>query len=141
MSIWNGTITTEMLNDLNKNTLGEFFNIEFTQIGDDFLKAKMPVINKTKQPFGLLHGGASLALAETIGSVASWCVINREYFIGVGVEINASHIKSVTDGDVIAVCTPIKISGKTHIWEIKIFNSENELCCITRFTSMVVPKR
>jgi 1,4-dihydroxy-2-naphthoyl-CoA hydrolase len=141
MSIWNGTITTENINALNKNTLGEFFEINFTEVGPDFLKATMPVNNKTKQPFGLLHGGASVALAETIGSVASYCVVNQELFIGVGVEINASHVKSVTSGFVTAVCSPIKISGKTHVWEIKIFNDENELCCISRFTAMIIPKR
>jgi len=141
MSIWNGTITTENINALNKNTLGEFFEINFTEVGPDYLKATMPVINKTKQPFGLLHGGASVALAETIGSVASWCVVNQDLFIGVGVEINASHVKSVTSGLVTAVCSPIKITGKTHVWEIKNFNDENELCCISRFTAMIIPKR
>ncbi|MBA2611432.1 MAG: hotdog fold thioesterase [Bacteroidetes bacterium] len=141
MSIWNGEITTELLNNLNKNTLGEFFEIQFTEVGADFLKASMPVINKTKQPFGLLHGGASVALAETIGSVASWCCVNRELFIGVGIEINANHIISVTEGKVTAICKPMKVGGKLHIWEIKIFNDQNELCCISRFTCMIVPKK
>jgi 1,4-dihydroxy-2-naphthoyl-CoA hydrolase len=141
MSIWHGNITLKQLNDLNKDTLGDFFEINFTDIGTDFLKATMPVQNKTRQPFGLLHGGASVALAETVGSVASWCVINRDLFIGVGVEINASHVKSVTDGNVTAVCKAVKVSGKTHIWEIKIFNEQEELCCVSRFTAMVVPKR
>ncbi|MCE3228419.1 MAG: esterase [Bacteroidetes bacterium] len=140
MSIWNGEITTIVLNDLNKNTLGEFFEIDFIEVGPDYLKAKMPVTNKVKQPFGLLHGGASVALAETIGSVASWCLVNRELFMGVGVEINASHVKAVTSGSVTAICSPIKIGGKTHIWEIKIYNDQNELCCVSRFTAMVVPK-
>ncbi len=141
MSIWNGEITTELLNNLNKNTLGEFFEIEFTEVGADFLKATMPVINKTKQPFGLLHGGASVALAETIGSVASWCCVNRDLFIGVGIEINANHLISVTEGKVTAICSPIKVSGKLHIWEIKIYNDKQELCCISRFTCMIVPKK
>jgi len=140
MSIWNGEISTRLLNDLNKNTLGEFFEIEFIEVGVDYLKATMPVTSKTKQPFGLLHGGASVALAETIGSVASWCAINRELFIGVGIEINASHIKAVTQGMVTAVCRPVKVGGKTHIWDIQILNEQNELCCVSRFTAMVVPK-
>ncbi len=139
--IWNTNITPQQLNHFNKDTLGGFFEINFTEVGADFLKATMPVNNKTKQPFGLLHGGASVALAETIGSVASWCVVNQELFIGVGVEINASHIKSVTEGLVTAICSPIKISGKTHVWDIKIFNDKNELCCISRFTAMIIPKR
>lgn len=141
MSIWNGEITTELLNNLNKNTLGEFLEIEFTEVGANFLKATMPVINKTKQPFGLLHGGASVALAETIGSVASWCCVNRDLFIGVGIEINANHLISVTEGKVTAICAPIKASGKLHIWEIKIYNDKQELCCISRFTCMIVAKK
>jgi 1,4-dihydroxy-2-naphthoyl-CoA hydrolase len=139
MTIWKGEITTPMLNNLNKNTLGEFFDINFVEVGSDFLKATMPVTAKTKQPFGLLHGGASVALAETIGSVASWCVINRDVFMGVGIEINANHIKSVTNGLVTAICKPIKIGGKIHIWEIKITNESDDLCCICRFTTMIVP--
>jgi 1,4-dihydroxy-2-naphthoyl-CoA hydrolase len=139
--IWKGDITVDMLNKLNKNTLGEFFEINFTEVGDDFLKATMPVQNKTKQPFGLLHGGASVALAETVGSVASWCAVNREHFIGVGVEINANHIKQVTEGSVTAICGPVKIGGKIHIWDIRIFDDKNELCCISRFTCMIVAKK
>ncbi|MEO6303979.1 MAG: hotdog fold thioesterase [Bacteroidia bacterium] len=141
MSIWNGEITTELLNKLNKNTLGEFFEIEFVEVGTDHLKATMPVNNKTKQPFGLLHGGASVALAETIGSVASWCCVNRDLFIGVGIEINANHIISVTEGKVTAFCSPIKVGGKLHIWDVKIYNDKNELCCISRFTCMIIPKK
>lgn len=140
-TIWNGPVSVELLNDLNKETLGEFFEIEFTEIGPDVIKATMPVTNKTKQPFGLLHGGASVALAETVGSVASWCVINRDLFIGVGIEINANHIKSVTEGLVTAHCSAIKVSGKIHIWDIRIYNQLSELCTICRFTCMIVPKR
>lgn len=141
MSIWNGNITCEMLQALNKGTLGEFFEIDFTEVGDNFLKAKMPVQSKHKQPFGLLHGGASVALAETLGSVASWCVVNRELFMGVGVDINASHVRAVTEGSVTATCKAIKVSGKTHVWDIQIHNDKGELCCICRFTAMVVPLR
>ncbi len=139
-SIWLGEISLDLLNDLNKNTLGEFFEIKFIEIGPNYLMAQMPVVEKTKQPFGLLHGGASVALAETIGSVASWCAINREKFIAVGIEINASHLKSVTHGVVTATCTAIKTSGKLHAWQIDIRNGDYELCCVSRFTSMVVPK-
>lgn len=141
MSIWHGEVSTQLVNNLNKNTLGEFFEINFTEIGADYIKATMPVNHKTKQPFGLLHGGASVALAETLGSVATWCAVNRELFIGVGIEINANHIKSVTEGLVTAHCTPIKINGKIHIWDIRIYNAQNELCTICRFTCMVVAKR
>jgi 1,4-dihydroxy-2-naphthoyl-CoA hydrolase len=141
MSIWYGDISLELLNSLNKNTLGEVFGIQIIEIGNDFLKATMPVNNNTKQPFGLLHGGASVALAETIGSVASWCCINRNLFIGVGVEINANHLLAVTEGFVTAVCKPIRVKGKLHVWEIKIYNQHNELSCVSRFTCMIIPKK
>ena len=141
MTIWKGDITTQMINKLNEKTLGQFFDINFVEVGNDFLKATMPVSEKTKQPFGLLHGGASVALAETIGSVASWCVVNRDVFMGVGIEINANHIKAVTNGIVTATCKPIKIGGKIHIWEIKITDEQDELCCICRFTTMIVPTK
>lgn len=141
MRIWYGDITIEMLNALNDNTLGEHFGIVFTEIGDDFLTARMPVEERHKQPFGLLHGGASVALAETIGSVASWCCVNREKFIGVGVEINANHLKPVTNGSVSAVCRPFKTGGKVHVWDIRITDGEGELCCVCRFTCMVVARR
>lgn len=140
MALWKDEITLEMINQLNRGTLGEHMDIVFTEIGEDFLKAKMPVNERTMQPFGLLHGGASVAFAETIGSVASWCAVDRNTFIGVGVEINASHIKPVTKGYVTAVCSPIKVSGKTHVWDIRISDENGDLNCICRFTAMVVPR-
>lgn len=139
-TIWKGQLNVEQLNELNKNTLGEHLGICFTEIGDDYLKATMPVNSSTKQPFGLLHGGASVALAETIGSVASYCAINRELFIGVGIEINANHIQSATEGKVEAICKAIKVGGKIHIWEIKIFDFQGNLSCLSRFTCMIIPK-
>lgn len=141
MSIWNGSITIQLLNDLMKNTLGDHLKISFTEVGEDFLKATMPVSPITMQPFGLLHGGASVALAETLGSVASWCLIKRDIFMGVGIEINANHVRPVASGMVTCVCSPIKASGKIHTWEIKILDDNGELCCISRFTCMIVPLR
>jgi len=140
MSIWHNTPSLTQINALNEGTLGEYMNITFTEMGDNFIKASMPVDNRTRQPFGLLHGGASVALAETLGSVASWCCINRELFIGVGIEINANHIKAVMSGIVTGICTPINVAGKHHVWDIKIYNEQNELCCVSRFTCTVVAK-
>ncbi|MCU0361610.1 MAG: hotdog fold thioesterase [Bacteroidia bacterium] len=139
-TIWEGTITLDMLNSLNKGSMGDYLGIKFTEIGENYLVASMPVNSNTKQPFGLLHGGASVALAETIGSVATWCCINREIFIGVGVEINASHLKSANSGIVMARCWPIKSEGKLKVWAIEIRNQKDELLCTCRFTCMVVPK-
>jgi len=140
-TIWEGNISLEMLNALNKGSMGEFLGVEFTAIGKDYLEATMPVNQHTKQPFGLLHGGASVALAETIGSVATWCCINRELFIGVGIEINASHLQSATTGTVKAHCRPLKFSGKLKVWDIQMTNQAGETLCSCRFSCMVVPKR
>ncbi len=139
-SIWYGTPNVSELNKLGENNLGGNLGIEFAEIGDDFLVATMPVDHRTKQPFGLLHGGANVALAETLGSVASLLVVNQELFIGVGVEINANHIKAVLSGKVRGVCTPLNISGKNHVWDIKIYNEAGELSCVSRFTCTIVPK-
>lgn len=139
-SIWYKTPILSEINALNKNTLGENLGMEFIEVGHDYLTATMPVDNRTKQPFGLLHGGANVALAETLGSVASLLVVNSELFIGVGVEINANHIKAVLSGTVKGVCKPLNISGKNHVWDIKIYNEANELTCVSRFTCTIVPK-
>ena len=139
-SIWKNIPNLQAINELNKNTLGETLGIEFTDFGDDFLTATMPVDERTKQPFGLLHGGANVVLAETLGSVASLLVINQELFIGVGVEINANHLKAVFNGKVTGICKPLHIEGKNHVWEIKIYNDAKELSCISRFTCTIIPK-
>jgi 1,4-dihydroxy-2-naphthoyl-CoA hydrolase len=138
--IWYGNPTPKDLEWMNENTLADSLHIRVTEIGDDYLKGTMPVDGRTKQPFGLLHGGASVALAETLGSIASWLVVNPELFIGVGIEINANHIKAVKSGEVTAVCKPIHIKGMNHIWEIKIYNDSGDLTCISRFTCSIVSK-
>ncbi len=138
--IWFGNPTIENLDWMNANTLSDSLSIRIIEIGDDYIKGTMPVDGRTKQPFGLLHGGASVALAETLGSVGSWLIVNPDLFIGVGIEINANHIKAVTSGFVTGVCKPIHVRGKNHIWEIKIYNDVNELICISRFTCTIVSK-
>jgi 1,4-dihydroxy-2-naphthoyl-CoA hydrolase len=139
--IWHGDPTPQNIAWMDANTLSESLDIRVTEIGDDFIKGTMPVDKRTKQPFGLLHGGASVALAETLGSIASFLVVNPELFIGVGTEINANHIKAVKEGIVTGVCRPIHVKGMNHIWEIRIFNEANELCCISRFTCMIVSRK
>ncbi|HRF99715.1 MAG TPA: hotdog fold thioesterase [Bacteroidia bacterium] len=140
ISIWHTEPNLSDINSLNKNTLGETLGIEFTEIGSNYLVATMPVDERTKQPFGLLHGGANVALAETLGSVASLLAINSEVFIGVGVEINANHIKAVLSGKVKGICSPLNVAGKNHVWDIKIYNEANELTCVSRFTCTIIPK-
>lgn len=139
-SIWYQIPDLNQVNVLNTNTLGQSLGIEFVEVGNDFIAATMPVDERTIQPFGLLHGGANVALAETLGSVASLYVVDKESFIGVGIEINANHIKAVLSGKVKGVCRPLNISGRNHIWDIRIYNEAHELTCVSRFTCTVVPK-
>lgn len=134
-------LTLEMLNSLGANTLAASLGIEFTEIGADYLSAKMPVDHRTHQPFGLLHGGASVALAETLGSVAAQYCVDQKLQYCVGLEINANHIKGVKSGFVYGTTRPVHVGKKTHVWEIKIVNEQAELVCISRITIAVIDKR
>src|SRR5690606_37683663 len=140
MGIFKQDITLAALNQLSKNTLAEQLGIEFTAIGDDFIEATMPVDHRTHQPMGLLHGGASVALAETIGSVAATCCIDTNTQFCVGLEINANHLKAARSGIVKGRTTPIHIGRKTQVWEIKIKNEGEGLVCISRITIAVLDK-
>ncbi len=119
----------------------QHLGIEFTEIADDYLIAKMPVDHRTHQPLGLLHGGASVALAETLGSVAATFCVDPALQYCVGLEINANHIKSVKSGFVFGKTTPIHIGKRTHVWEIRITDEDDSLVCISRITMAVIDKR
>jgi 1,4-dihydroxy-2-naphthoyl-CoA hydrolase len=134
MTLWKTQTTLDQLKEMSKNTLIEHLGIEYLEIGDDYLKAKMPVDSRTKQPTGLLHGGASVALAETLGSMAAALCVNREKKTIVGLEINANHIRPVNDGWVTGVTKPIHVGNTTQIWEINIYNEEDKLVCVSRLT-------
>lgn len=123
-----------------QNTLQSAIGIEITETGDDFVCGKMPVDNRTKQPFGFLHGGASVALAETLGSIGGATKVNNNETV-MGITINANHLKSVKDGWVYGKATPIQINKKIQVWEIKIINEEQELICICNLTLAVVINR
>ncbi len=140
MTLWKTQTTLDQLKERSKNTLVEHLGIEFLEIGDDYLKARMPVDYRTKQPAGLLHGGASVVLAETLGSVAAGLCVNRERKGIVGLEINANHIRPVTDGWVTGVTKPIHIGNTTQIWEIRIYNEQDNLICISRLTVANIDK-
>ncbi len=131
--------TLEQLNSLNPNTLGESLGIEFTEIGENYVKAKMPVDHRTVQPYGILHGGASIALAETIGSVASQMAVGMDRTC-VGVEINANHLKSVTSGYVHGTAKPFRMGKNIHVWNIEIHDDHENLICVSRLTVLVKPK-
>ena len=137
----NPNITLEQLNALNKNTMMEHLDIEFTAIGEEFVSAKMPVDHRTHQPFGLLHGGASVTLAETLGSVASTCVIDNKTKFCVGLEINANHLKAIKEGYVYGTTRPIHLGKSTHVWEIRIEDDKSQLICISRITMAILDKK
>lgn len=141
MALFSPNVTTETLNRMSVNTMVTHLGIEFTRIGDDFIEARMPVDHRTHQPLGLLHGGASVVLAETLGSVAATCCVDMSKQYCVGLEINANHIKSVREGFVTGITRPIHVGKKTQVWEIKISNEQNELVCVSRITMAVIDKK
>ncbi len=134
-------LTLEELNPLLPGTMGEHLSIEWTELGDNYLKARMPVDNRTRQPYGLLHGGASAALAETIGSVAAAMVVDHTKFACVGLEINANHVRSAREGYVHGEAYPLHIGANTQVWDIKIYDDMRKLVCISRLTVAVIPTK
>ena len=134
-------ITIDEINRMSANTLVTHLEIEFTEIGKDYIIAKMPVSDKTRQPFGLLHGGASVSLAETLGSVAASLIVVPQGKIPVGLEINANHIKSKKDGYVYGKVTPVHIGRTTHLWEIKITDEEEKLIAVSKITVAILDKK
>lgn len=135
-------LTLEQLNESSKGNMVGFLGIVFTEISESYISAKMPVDERTKQPMGLLHGGASVVLAESVGSIASWMTLeNPEKQAAVGIEINANHIKSAREGFVYAKCTPLKIGRTLHIWDIKITDEKGDLVCVSRLTTAIIDKR
>jgi len=142
MSIWfDPSISIPLHSPLGPGTMGEYLGMEWVEIGPDYLKMRMPVDHRTIQPYGLLHGGASCALAETIGSMASHYVIDTEKFICVGLEINANHVRSATKGYVTATCSPLHIGATTHVWDIRICDEREKLVCVSRLTVAILKKR
>lgn len=138
--IWPREYQVEDLNNRPKGHIGEVLGIEFLEIGDDFISARMPVNEKTHQPYGILHGGASVVLAETLGSVASNLIINSEKYIAVGLEVNANHLRPVKSGFVKGICKPVHIGGKTHVWDIRLYDDRGKMNCISRLTVAIVPR-
>lgn len=140
--IWKTKPSLEIIQQINKNTLVDHLGIEFTEVGDDYLIAKMPVDHRTKQPMGLLHGGASAALAETLGSIASFVMLDDPLTQSiVGLEINANHIKSATSGWVYGKVTPVKIGRTIQVWQIDITDEDQVLLCRSRLTTMLITRK
>ncbi|NDC41800.1 MAG: hotdog fold thioesterase [Chitinophagia bacterium] len=135
------SISLQELNSLSTGTLGAHLGMKFTEITDTSLVATMPVDERTHQPYGLLHGGASAALAETVGSVASWMSVNPDTHLAVGIEINCNHVRGVRTGVVTATATPLHIGLSTHVWDIRITDEKARLVCISRLTVAIVKKK
>jgi len=127
-------VTLDFVNNACRNTMVQHIGIEFTEVGPDHMAARMPVDHRTIQPLGLLHGGASVALAETLGSMAGWCCINRETQDVVGMEINANHIRGMRSGYVYGTTTSVHLGRTTQVWEIKIRDEGGRMVCVSRLT-------
>lgn len=142
MSIWfRKDLSITDFEKFGKKNMAEHLGIEWVELGGDFLSAKMPVDYRTNQPYGLLHGGASCVLAETLGSVASAMVTDHEKFKCVGLEINANHIRSARSGYVTGIASPLHIGNSTHVWDIRIFDERNKLVCVSRLTVAIIPAK
>lgn len=134
-------ITPEGLNDFSKGCMVEHVGIKFTEVGTDYIKAEMPVSHKTTQPFGLLHGGASVVLAETLGSVAASVIVTPLGKMAVGLEISANHVRGVSEGMVIGTARPVHIGRSTHLWEIRISDDKENLICLSKITMAILDKK
>ena len=135
--IWRKEIQLEKLNN-RRNDMASFLGIEFSEITENSISATLPVTDKVRQPYGILHGGASVVLAETVGSYASSLVVDTEKYMVVGMEINANHLRPVAQGSITSICTPIHLGKSTHVWDIKIYNEKQQLTCISRLTVAII---
>lgn len=138
--IWFKDYTLEEINSIFQKFMTGYLHIQATEVRDDMLIASMPISDKVKQPFGILHGGASVVLAESVGSVASNLIIDPQHLVGVGMEVNANHLKSVAEGTLYAYCSPLHLGKKSHVWDIKIKNEKDVLICVSRLTVAIVNK-
>ena len=141
MSIWKQPPDLARLNAMSANTMMETLGVRFTEVGDDWLRGTMPVDHRTHQPFGLLHGGASVVLAETLGSSAALLTLDPAQELAVGLDINANHVRGVRSGIVTGTARMLHLGRSTQVWEIRIENEAGALVCVSRLTMAVVPAR
>ncbi len=133
------SFTVEQLNAKNTGNMSAHLGIEFTEITEHSLSGKMPVDDRTKQPFGILHGGANASLAETLGSMASYLALDRNNYYAVGLEIKCNHLKKATEGFVYGTATPVRLGRQTHLWAINNYNEAGQLSCYTTLTMIILP--
>jgi len=139
VGIWKREPDLAQLHENRKNTISELLDIRFEAFDDESITASMPVDSRTHQPFGLLHGGASVVLAETLGSMASYHCIDTSRFYCVGLEVNANHLRGLRSGRVTGVCRPVHLGRSTHVWDIRLTGGDGKASCISRLTVAIVP--
>ncbi|MCQ4266304.1 hotdog fold thioesterase [Pseudomonas sp.] len=139
MSIWKRQPDLDSLHSNRKNTISELLDIRFESFDEQTITASMPVDARTHQPYGLLHGGASVVLAETLGSMASYHCIDTSRFYCVGLEVNANHLRALRSGRVTGVCRPVHLGRSTHVWDIRLHGEDGKPSCISRLTVAIVP--
>ena len=140
MPIWKKPIDLNQLNALNENTVSRHLGIEITELGDDFLRGRVPVDHRTKQPFGLLHGGVSVVLAESLGSIGAYYASPEGHY-AVGLDINANHLRAATSGWVTGTARPVHLGRTTQVWQIEMVNDAGEMTCISRLTMAILAPR
>ena len=140
MSLWKKPATLSLVNASNHQTAAEHLGIEITELGDDFVRGRVPVDHRTKQPFGLLHGGVSVVLAETLGSIGAYYA-SPEGHRAVGLDINANHLRAATSGWVTGTARPVHLGRSTHVWAIEMVNDAGELTCVSRITMAILSPR
>lgn len=138
MKIWHTEVDLHMMNERGQQTMSDHLGIEFIDVGDDYLVARMPINNNTKQPLGIMHGGASCVLAETVGSTAAQFCVDYEKYYCVGLDINTNHIRSIREGSVIGIAKPFHLGKSTQVWGIEIKNEEGKLISVNRLTMAVL---
>lgn len=138
--IWHKELNLEEINSLFDRYMAKLLDIKVAEITDNTLSCTMPITDNVRQPYGILHGGASVVLAESVGSVASNLIIDSEKYMGVGLDINANHLRPAKNGLLTATCTPLHIGKTTHVWDIKIKDERNRLVCISRLTVAIIKK-
>ena len=140
MTLWFQALTLDALNERSAHTLAEFLDIRFTAVTENTLTATMPANARSKQPLGIVHGGANVVLAETVASTAANCVVDLSQFYCVGLEINANHLRPVREGLITAIARPIHIGRTTHVWQIDLFDDKGKPSCVSRMTAAVVAR-
>ena len=140
MSIWKHTADLDRINAWSAGSMVEYLGMRIIEVGDDYLRGTMPVDARTKQPFGILHGGASVALAESLGSLAGTMCIDATHQMAVGLDINANHVRVITEGTVTGTARPLHLGRTTQVWDIRIEDELGRLVCISRLTLAIVPR-